>query len=128
MGAFGPAGAFAEGRREAAVKIRRIRPHSRASRAELLIAAIGSMLILMLSLAALIGGGIITIHSSKSNVEFGNEVTNATGHATFPLRDGKTCRDLVFNNNSGDIIKSGDHPCREEKVYAQPRRFIWGGK
>ncbi len=56
------------------------------------------------------------------------------GRATFPLGDGKTCRELVFDRGKGDIVDSVTAPCDSiaRKTYVEPPRqgadngFLWG--
>ena len=46
-----------------------------------------------------------------------------------PLSDGKTCRELIFNRVTGQILEANDAPCSApaELTRRAPGNFVWGG-
>jgi hypothetical protein len=94
--------------------------------------------------AAIIGAAFLVLASAvflaQPNAGIGGRTDQPTtaaiakGRAAFPLADGVTCRELVFDRLKGDIVDSNTAPCDtiSRKAYIEPDRngtstgFTWG--
>jgi len=85
-------------------------PHFSRGTAIAVSAIAGGFLVLIVS-ALLIDGRT----SVTATLPTGKQVRPAEtiGTAAYPLADGKTCRELVFDRSSSEIIESKTRQCRE---------------
>jgi hypothetical protein len=71
-----------------------------------------------------------------ANIRDQSESTNAsarnrTAHFSLPLLDGRSCRNIVFDNKTADLIEDKVERC--DQAVSKPKanvtsRFTWGGK
>lgn len=113
-----------------------------ASTGILVIAALFVALLLALICAVLLTGNHSTNTSATVPLHHGKlkRAPETIGRASFPLSDGKTCREMVFDRHNNDIIDSETRPCRAPRFnddhwldmlpQVAPRRarngFSWG--
>jgi len=105
----------------------------------LVIAALFATLLLALIGAVLLADGRTAV---TAPLHYGKRerAPETIGRASFPLADGKTCREMVFDRHNNDIIDSETRPCRAPRLnddswvdmlpLVPPRRatngFTWG--
>lgn len=90
----------------------------------------------LLTSAAIFVSPSVRLSTPKAPEEVEQAAAAATGRASYPLGDGKMCRELVFNRERGDIVSSNTAPCDTiaRKPYVEPTHregawngFQWGG-
>ena len=100
---------------------------SRDTRIEVTPVIIAGAIVLLLGLAALLGGNMVLHKQQPALSVASDDITNSAGRASYPLADGSTCREVTFDRTNGDIISSFTHPCKdnEPKIFVRPK-FVWG--
>ncbi|HVV61061.1 MAG TPA: hypothetical protein VHD14_04820 [Pseudolabrys sp.] len=98
---------------------------SHAARTEITPAIIA--IVLVLGVAALVGGNLVLRKQQPMLTIASEDITNSAGRASYPLADGSTCREVAFDRVSGEIISSFTHPCKDNEPKTIVRRkFSWG--
>lgn len=91
--------------------------------------AVSLFYVVLLSAPLVIGSMVVMGNFRGQSEPINSAASNRTAHFSSPSRDGTSCRNLIFDNKTAQLLEDKVELCAHSVSQANSApRFNWGGK